>query len=851
MSFKRIHRILIDSGATHCITPFGYALVDFKPQRIMLTLAAKGRHSVADGMGTLTVKFHSEGFESDWTLPNVIHDSEARSTLLATGVLQKIGIGVSFPPKTNLCILSDTTGRELCRGSKVSGGLYEMPISIIYPDLPEYSAKVLSAEVASDMHHALAHLRLGHVNEHDLATLVKSGKLRDINLGDLKQSLFCFGCKVGKATQLPYKSPPREKVTKPGGRVHIDIWGPARVSGLRGERYMLFLVDEATQFLKIYLMRSKDDAQVRIREYKAEMEKQHKAFELCILRSDNAREILQSNSMQQWMRAHGIVDEESPPHTPQLNGKSERAIRTVTEPTRSILAMANLPLTCWSEIVLAVAHIKNRLPSQAIGGRVPLEALTGKKASLLHLKILGCDAYALVKAPGRDKLQQKADRYILVGYGIDRGTYRLLHPNKRTVLVTRDVTFNEEGFVRKRYLPFRDHVGMEDRGDELIRPACELRDHSPIDSNLPKDRPHDDDDDDDTDYHTSLPAPAENGAPQVSQPIPKRVTTEHHHPETEVAPAPVARTPPPQQPLQSLEPPPKSHRHLHARRPARPPTPPSPTPLVSPDTPQDHPESPDPLTDSQYNPPRLPFGIPARGSVDLSAESPPPNLIGDEVDDPLLMAVTLETTDHIEVPQSYQEAISGPYAEYWQKAMLEEVEAHIQFGTWELVPPPNGPPVLTGKWTFAVKVLSPNTVRFRARWVARGFNQQHGIDYNETFAPVMNTKAWHILYALAAELGYKIRQYDVSNAFLHGRLVEQVYLEQPHGFGEGSNLVCRLVKSLYGLKHVKTLGAPSLFALSSMYPLFSQFTHTGRVHRPIATPSHSLYTTPPIPNISP
>ena len=64
--------------------------------------------------------------------------------------------------------------------------------------------------------------------------------------------------------------------------------------------------------------------------------------------------------------------------------------------------------------------------------------------------------------------------------------------------------------------------------------------------------------------------------------------------------------------------------------------------------------------------------------MDLSAESPSPNLIGDEVDDPLLMAVTLETTDHIEVPQSYQEAISGPYAEYWQKAMLEEVEAHIQ-----------------------------------------------------------------------------------------------------------------------------------------------------------------------------
>ena len=90
---------------------------------------------------------------------------------------------------------------------------------------------------------------------------------------------------------------------------------------------------------------------------------------------------------------------------------------------------------------------------------VPLEVLTKKKMSLKHLRVLGCDAYALVKAPGRDKLQQKGDRYVLVGYGVDRGTYRLLHPYRRTILVTQDVVFNEEGFIRKRYLPFRDHVG--------------------------------------------------------------------------------------------------------------------------------------------------------------------------------------------------------------------------------------------------------------------------------------------------------------------------------------------------------------------------------------------------------
>ena len=280
-------------------------------------------------------------------------------------------------------------------------------------------------------------------------------------LKDLEENLFCFGCKVGKAANLPYTSPPRQKVTKPGGRVHIDTWGPVRVAGLRGERFMLVIVDEATQFIEVELMRSKEEAEGKIKEYKVRMEKQYEGFVLKILRSDNAREILLSKTMQAWMKGLGIMDEESPPYTPQLNGKAERAMRTIMEPVRSILAMAALPYTCWSEISKAVVYIKNRLPSQAIGGRVPLEALTGKKVSLSHLRILGCDAYALHKPPGRHKLEPKADHYVLVGYGNDTGTYRLLHPNKRTILVTRDVIFNEEGFIRKRYLPHHDHLGME------------------------------------------------------------------------------------------------------------------------------------------------------------------------------------------------------------------------------------------------------------------------------------------------------------------------------------------------------------------------------------------------------
>ena len=95
----------------------------------------------------------------------------------------------------------------------------------------------------------------------------------------------------------------------------------------------------------------------------------------------------------------------------------------------------------------------------------------------------------------------------------------------------------------------------------------------------------------------------------------------------------------------------------------------------------------------------------------------------------------MESKEKPEVPGSFQQAISGPYADYWWKAMQEEMNAQKEFGTWELSPIPKAQAVITGKWHYDVKVLSESTVRFKARWVARGFTQQYGIDYNESFAP--------------------------------------------------------------------------------------------------------------------
>jgi hypothetical protein len=96
-----------------------------------------------------------------------------------------------------------------------------------------------------------------------------------------------------------------------------------------------------------------------------------------------------------------------------------------------------------------------------------------------------------------------------------------------------------------------------------------------------------------------------------------------------------------------------------------------------------------------------------------------------------------------------------------------------------------------------------NIIRYKARLVAKGYAQTHGIDYEETFASVTKMATVRVVITVAASRGWVLHQMDVNNAFLHGELQEEVYLDQPPGYEDMSHpdYVCRLHKALYGLKH--------------------------------------------------
>ncbi|GJP54187.1 hypothetical protein CLOM_g13284 [Closterium sp. NIES-68] len=152
-------------------------------------------------------------------------------------------------------------------------------------------------------------------------------------------------------------------------------------------------------------------------------------------------------------------------------------------------------------------------------------------------------------------------------------------------------------------------------------------------------------------------------------------------------------------------------------------------------------------------------------------------------------------------PKTREEALNGPNGEKWKASEDEEFGSLIENETWDLCDLPPGKKAITSKMIYRHKYGPEGELtRYKSRLVARGFQQTKGKDYDEVFAPVGKGTTLRVLLAIAALLGWKIRQMDIVTAFLNGIILEEVYMKQPEGLDDGSGRVCRLKKAIYGLK---------------------------------------------------
>ena len=151
---------------------------------------------------------------------------------------------------------------------------------------------------------------------------------------------------------------------------------------------------------------------------------------------------------------------------------------------------------------------------------------------------------------------------------------------------------------------------------------------------------------------------------------------------------------------------------------------------------------------------------------------------------------------------TYKNAISGQESSEWQRVIEQEFNSLYENNVWTLETLPKGRKAIGCKWVFRKKDLPDGGIRYKARLVAKGYSQVEGVDYTDTFAPVLKYQSLRMLMATANEEDMHIHQMDVTTAFLYGELKEEIYLQLPEGFThpDQEGKVWRLRKSLYGLK---------------------------------------------------
>lgn len=166
------------------------------------------------------------------------------------------------------------------------------------------------------------------------------------------------------------------------------------------------------------------------------------------------------------------------------------------------------------------------------------------------------------------------------------------------------------------------------------------------------------------------------------------------------------------------------------------------------------------------------------------------------------VSVHTETIRYVE-PKTFKEMIRSADQEFWMKATRDEYNSLLENETWELTYLPPGRKALGCKWVWKCKYKADGSLeRFKARLVIKGFLQIAGVDFTDTFAPVVRLESLRVLCALTAMKGLICIQLDIKTAFLYSEVSEEIYMQQPEGFkvkGQ-EHLVCKLKKSIYGLK---------------------------------------------------
>ncbi|GKA96155.1 retrotransposon protein, putative, ty1-copia subclass [Tanacetum coccineum] len=253
----------------------------------------------------------------------------------------------------------------------------------------------------------LWHCHLAHINKKRIEKLQQEGLLKSTDDESFDQ---CVSCLSGKMTRKSFPHRP-ERVTDLLGIIHTDVCGPLRHVSRQGASYFITFTDDYSRYGYVYLLKHKHEVFETFKVFKNEVENQL-GKTIKAIRSDRGGEYI-SQEFKDYLKANGIVQQLTPPYTPQHNGVSERRNRTLLDMVRSMMNLTTLPLSFWDYALESATRILNMVPTKKVD-KTPYELWYGKVPNLSYLKVWGCEA--LVKRDTPDKLKQRSVKCIFIGY---------------------------------------------------------------------------------------------------------------------------------------------------------------------------------------------------------------------------------------------------------------------------------------------------------------------------------------------------------------------------------------------------------------------------------------------------
>ena len=299
----------------------------------------------------------------------------------------------------------------------------DMTSNKMFPlDISNMENFALTASTKDDS--TLWHLRYGHLHMNGLKILRNKGMV--FGLPRIDSTNLCEGCIYGKQTRKSFPVGKARRASHCLELIHADLCGSMQTNSLGGSIYFLLFIDDYSRMSWVYFLQHKSETFQKFQMFKAMVENQS-GCHIKVLRTDRGGEFI-SKEFNLFCEEEGIQRELTAPYTPEQNGIAERKNRTIVEMARSMLQARKLPNQFWAEAVATSVYLLNISPTKAVMNRTPYEAWHGRKPSVSHLRIFGCVAYALKHPQVRQKLDEKSEKCIFIGYCTQSKAYKLYNP---------------------------------------------------------------------------------------------------------------------------------------------------------------------------------------------------------------------------------------------------------------------------------------------------------------------------------------------------------------------------------------------------------------------------------------